>query len=56
VGALLARFVPDVRLVPGAPPQKLSNDKEAIAAHVNDPLVSVANIRSKVGRCRLIPG
>jgi len=33
----------------GAPLKKLSEDKEAIASYVNDPLFKIADIRTKVG-------
>ena len=49
IGALLAKFLPNARLVPGAPVNKLSNHKAAVDEYKNDPLTSSSDLRSKVG-------
>ena len=48
-GAALARAAPDRRLIPAVPPERLSDDKDAVEEYARDPLVTVANVRAKAG-------
>ena len=45
IGAFLARIAPNVRGAPAAPPERLSDDAEAVRSYAEDPLVKVANVR-----------
>lgn len=38
-GALLARYVPDMRIVPAVPLEKLSKCEEAVRIYAEDPML-----------------
>ena len=46
---MLAKYVPNLRLVPAVPLEKLSKCQEAVKSYAEDPMLKVGNVRAKAG-------